>query len=61
MTQSSLAPSVATRAFTTILALLAGLFLGGVVNMGVILATAEALPAGVDVNDVANINAHIHE
>ena len=63
MTQSSLAPSGITRALTVLLAALAGAFLGGVVNMTVILASAAALPppAGVDVNDAASINAHIHE
>ena len=63
MTQQSLAPSASTRAFTTLLAALGGSFLGGVVNMSVILASAAVLPppAGVDVNDVASINAHIHE
>lgn len=46
-----------------ILAVLAGLMAGGLVNMGLILLGAALLPppAGVDVNDVASINAHIHE
>lgn len=46
-----------------ILAVLAGLMAGGLVNMGLILLGAAILPppAGVDVNDVASINAHIHE
>ncbi len=58
-----IAPSAATRALTTLLAALGGSCLGGVVNMSVILASAAALPPpeGVDVNDVASINAHIHE
>ncbi|MBK8498032.1 MAG: hypothetical protein IPL52_04255 [Flavobacteriales bacterium] len=46
-----------------ILAFLAGLIAGGLANMGLILLGAALLPppAGVDVNDVASINAHIHE
>jgi hypothetical protein len=46
-----------------ILAVIAGVFVGGAVNMGLILLSASLLPppAGVDVNDVASINAHIGE
>ena len=46
-----------------ILAVIAGVFAGGAVNMGLILLGASLLPppAGVDVNDVASINAHIGE
>lgn len=46
-----------------ILAVIAGVFAGGAVNMGLILLGASLLPppAGVDVQDVASINAHIGE
>lgn len=42
-------------------ATLAGLFGGGLVNMGLIVAGGKLMPppAGVDVNDPASINAHI--
>lgn len=44
-------------------AVVAGAVVGGMVNMGLIVAGAELLPppAGVDVNDVASIDAHIAE
>ena len=40
-----------------------GAFVGGLVNMGLVVAGAKLLPppAGVDVNDVASIDAHIGE
>lgn len=46
-----------------ILAVIAGLFVGGLVNMGLIILGGKILPppAGVDVNDIASINAHIRE
>ncbi|MCB9181384.1 MAG: hypothetical protein H6596_10245 [Flavobacteriales bacterium] len=46
-----------------ILAVLAGIVAGWIVNMGLIMLTAKLMPppAGVDVNDIASINAHIHE
>lgn len=46
-----------------ILAVIAGLVIGGLVNMGLIILGGKALPppAGVDVNDIASINAHIGE
>lgn len=46
-----------------ILALLVGLFLGGLLNMTVITHGAKVFPppAGVDVNDIVSINAHIRE
>ena len=46
-----------------ILAVLAGLVVGGFVNMGLIILGGKFLPppAGVDVNDIASINAHIGE
>lgn len=46
-----------------ILAVIAGILIGGAVNMGLILLGSSMLPppAGVDVNDVASINAHIGE
>lgn len=46
-----------------ILALLVGLVVGGIVNMGLIMIGGSIMPppAGVDVNDVASINAHIQE
>lgn len=44
-------------------AVVVGAFVGGQVNMGLILAGAKLLPppAGVDVNDIASIDAHIGE
>ena len=46
-----------------ILAVIAGLIAGGLVNMGIIIIGGKMLPppAGVDVNDIASINAHIQE
>jgi hypothetical protein len=46
-----------------ILAILVGLVVGGSVNMGLILLGGTLLPPppGVDVNDIASINAHIGE
>ncbi len=46
-----------------ILAVLAGLIAGGLVNMGIIYAGGALLPPppGVDVNDIVSINAHIGE
>ena len=46
-----------------ILAVLAGLVVGGIVNMGLIMAGGAIMPPppGVDVNDIASINAHISE
>lgn len=46
-----------------ILAAIAGLLVGGMVNMGIIMVGSKLLPPppGVDVNDVVSINAHIHE
>ena len=46
-----------------ILAFLAGLVGGGLVNMALIYAGGALLPppAGVDVNDITSINAHIGE
>ncbi|MBV6404339.1 MAG: hypothetical protein IT228_08070 [Flavobacteriales bacterium] len=45
------------------LAVVAGILLGSLVNMGLILLGGTLLPPppGVDVNDVASINAHIDE
>lgn len=44
-------------------AVVAGAVVGGTVNMGLIVAGAKLLPppSGVDVNDVASIDAHIGE
>ncbi len=44
-------------------AVVAGAVVGGMVNMGLILAGSKLLPppSGVDVNDVASIDAHIGE
>jgi|JI10StandDraft_1071094.scaffolds.fasta_scaffold62483_5 hypothetical protein len=46
-----------------ILAFIAGMVVGGMVNMGIIIFGSNLLPPppGVDVSDVASINAHIHE
>jgi hypothetical protein len=46
-----------------VVAAILGAFLGGLVNMGLIVVGAKLLPppAGVDVNDVASIDAHIGE
>lgn len=46
-----------------ILSLIAGLLIGGLFNLGIIAVGGKLLPPpqGVDVNDVASINAHIHE
>lgn len=46
-----------------ILAVIAGLVVGGLVNMGLIILGGKFLPppAGVEVNDIASINAHIRE
>ena len=46
-----------------ILAVIAGLVVGGVVNMGLIILGGKLLPPphGVDVNDIVSINAHIRE
>ncbi|MFM7281995.1 MAG: hypothetical protein ACKO32_09475 [Planctomycetia bacterium] len=43
--------------------ILVGALVGATLNMGVILAGSKLMPAppGVDVNDPASINAHIHE
>lgn len=45
------------------LAVIAGAFVGGLVNMGLIVAGAMLLPPppGVDVNDIASIEAHVAE
>lgn len=44
-------------------AVMAGAVVGGLVNMGLIIAGSKLLPPppGVDVNDVASIDAHIAE
>ena len=46
-----------------ILAIVVGVIVGAMVNMGLIMAGMALLPppAGVDIMDVASINAHIHE
>ncbi|MBX2973448.1 MAG: hypothetical protein KF797_10110, partial [Flavobacteriales bacterium] len=46
-----------------ILALIAGLIVGGTVNMGLIMLGAALFPPppGVDENDINSINAHIGE
>lgn len=46
-----------------LLAVLVGLFVGGLVNMGLILLGGMLIPPppGVDVNDIVSINAHIGE
>ncbi len=46
-----------------ILAVVAGLVVGGAVNMGLILGGSALMPPppGVDVNDINSINAHIGE
>ncbi|MEO5585875.1 MAG: hypothetical protein ABIQ75_10505 [Flavobacteriales bacterium] len=46
-----------------VLAVLAGLVLGSIVNMGLIVLGSSLLspPPGVDVNDIASINEHIGE
>ena len=46
-----------------ILAVIAGIVVAGIVNMGLIILGGKFLPppAGVDVNDIASINAHIRE
>lgn len=46
-----------------ILAVIVGLFVGGLVNMGLIMLGGSLIPPppGVDVNDIVSINAHIHE
>ena len=50
-----------TLYFRNILAVLAGIVAGWIVNMGLIVLTAKLMPppAGVDVNGIASINAHI--
>jgi len=46
-----------------ILAVVAGLILGSAVNMGILMLGMAVLPPppGVDIMDIASINAHIHE
>jgi len=46
-----------------ILAVVTGLILGGAVNMGILMLGMAILPPppGVDIMDIASINAHIHE
>ena len=46
-----------------ILAVVAGLILGGAVNMGILMLGMKVLPPppGVNIMDIASINAHIHE
>ncbi len=46
-----------------IAAVIAGLIVGGSTNMAIILGGCALLPppAGVDVNNIESINAHIHE
>ncbi len=46
-----------------ILAVIAGIVVGGFVNMGLIILGGKLFPppTGVDVNDIASINAHIGE
>lgn len=46
-----------------LLAVIAGLIVGGIVNMGLIILGGTLLPPppGVDVNDIVSINAHIRE
>jgi hypothetical protein len=46
-----------------ILAVVAGLIVGGAVNMGILMLGMAVLPPppGVDIMDIASINAHIHE
>lgn len=55
--------SLAKSILLTVVAAVAGAFVGGVVNMSLILAGASLLPPpeGVDVEDIASINAHISE
>jgi uncharacterized membrane protein YqgA involved in biofilm formation len=49
--------------FRNILAVVVGVIVGGMVNMGIIMGGMALLPApdGVDIMDVGSINAHIHE
>ena len=46
-----------------ILAVVTGLILGGAVNMGILMLGMAVIPPppGVDLTDIASINAHIHE
>ena len=46
-----------------ILAVVTGLILGGAVNMGILMLGMAVIPPppGVDLMDIASINAHIHE
>jgi hypothetical protein len=46
-----------------ILAVVAGLVVGGAVNMGILMLGMKVLPPppGVNIMDIASINAHIHE
>lgn len=59
MSEQNAEPGFLRRAGST----LVGLFVGGLVNMGLIAAGGALLPPppGVDVNDVASINARIGE
>lgn len=63
MAQGSTTPRDAPGLSRRLLAVLAGLFLGSIANMGVIVVGARLLPPppGVDPNDVESINAHIGE
>jgi hypothetical protein len=51
------------KALRNVLAAIAGVFVGGIANMLVIISGAKLLPPppGVDPNDAASINAHIGE
>ncbi len=55
--------SLALATVLGIAAVIAGLVVGGSVNMGIILGGCAILPppAGVDINKIETINAHIHE
>jgi len=61
MSQSPSSRSGFAKALITIGSVLAGAVVGGMVNMGTILASAAILPppVGVDVNNPESINAHI--
>ena len=61
MSQSPSSRSGFAKALITIGSVLAGAIVGGMANMGTIVASAAILPPpfGVDVNDPASINANI--
>ncbi len=61
MTQAKNSPSIAARLIRLVLGVVAGAVLGAMANMGVLIASSGLFPPppGVDINDVASINANI--